>query len=274
MGFTTVSAIVAEVCTVIWNRMQPLYLPDPTKETWEASVAGFYEKWQFPNCLGSIDGKHITIKCPNKTGSNYFCYLQKFSFVLLAVVDHDYKFICIDVGGYGKNSDGGLFEKSVMGQRLITRTFDLPEDRPLPNQDDPTPCVLIGDEAFPLKEFLMRPFQHRQSRLDERKENFNKRLCRARRVVENAFGIISHKWRILFRPIEVKIETAISIVKAICILHNFSRSKNNNDQMVLHLIDENGQQPVAAFQNFRNDARRPTNSAFRIRENFVTFFNT
>lgn len=175
MGFRTNSSIVLEVCTAIWNRMQPLYMPEPNTETWEKSVAGFNEKWQFPNCIGSIDGKHITIKCPDKTGSNYFCYLQKFSFVLLAVVDHEYKFICIDVGGYGKNSDGGLFEESTMGQRLRERTFHVPEDRSLPNQNEYTP-VLIGDEAFQLKEFLMRPFPHRLARSDERKELFNKRL--------------------------------------------------------------------------------------------------
>lgn len=189
MGFRTVSAIVLDVCSAIWNRMQPIYMPEPSRETWEKTIAGFQNKWQFPNCIGSIGGKHITIKCPNKTGSNYFCYKQKFSFVLLAVVDHDYKFICIDVGGYGKNSDGGLFEESAMGQRFRTRTFHVPEDRPLPGQANLTPCVLIGDEGFPLTEFLIRPFPHRQSRSEERKEIFNKRLCRARRVVENAFGI-------------------------------------------------------------------------------------
>jgi hypothetical protein len=102
MGFSTVSSIVAEVCDVIWQRLQPTYMPQPTAEIWEKAISGFQEKWHFPNCIGSIDGKHVTIKCPNKTGSNHFCYLHKFSIVLLAIVDPDYKFSCIDVGAYGK----------------------------------------------------------------------------------------------------------------------------------------------------------------------------
>lgn len=106
-------------------------------------------------------------------------------------MDHDYKFICIDVGRYGKNSDYGLFEASAMGQRLANKTLNVPKDRFLSNQVESTSCVLIGDEAFPLREYLMRPFPHRRSRSDVRKEKYNKRLCRARRVVENAFGILS-----------------------------------------------------------------------------------
>jgi hypothetical protein len=81
MGFSTVSSIVAEVCDVIWQRLQPTYMPQPTAEIWEEAISGFQEKWHFPNCIGSIDGKHVTIKCPNKTGSNHFCYLHKFSIV-------------------------------------------------------------------------------------------------------------------------------------------------------------------------------------------------
>lgn len=230
VGFTTVSKIVEEVCDAIWNRLQPIYLPEPTTHIWEQSIAGFQEKWQFPNCLGSIDGKHVTIKCPKNTGSNYFGYLKKFSIVLLAIADAEYKFICIDVGGYGKNSDGGIFEASNMGQNFMNRTMNVPIDRPLPEQDEPTPCVLIGDEAFSLKSYLMRPFPYTQSKLDPRKDNYNKRLCRARRVVENSFGILVHKWRVFLRPLAMKVQTAIKIVKACCVLHNFLRIKKCDDR--------------------------------------------
>jgi len=81
-------------------------MPEPSTETWIESAQGYYKMWQFPNCIGSIDGKHVTIKCPRKSGSNYFCYLKKFSIVLLSIVGPDYKFLCVDIGGYGKSSDG------------------------------------------------------------------------------------------------------------------------------------------------------------------------
>lgn len=144
----------------------------------------------------------------------------------MAIVDPQYKFICIDVGGYGKNSDGGIFEASAMGKRFASGTLNVPPDRPLPGGGDHVPCVLIGDEAFTLSPYLMRPFPYRQARHDNNKEKFNYHLCRARRVVENAFGIMAHKWRLFLRPLEVKDETTTKLVKAACLLHNFLRVKS------------------------------------------------
>ncbi|CAH2011114.1 unnamed protein product [Acanthoscelides obtectus] len=111
----------------------------------------------------------------------------------MAIVDPYYKFICVDIGGFGKNSDGGIFEASTMGQRFEAGLMHIPEDKPLPGQREPCPHVLIGDEGFALKPYLMRPLPYRQSKADARKEKYNTGLCRVRRVVENAFGILSQK---------------------------------------------------------------------------------
>lgn len=85
----------------------------------------------------------------------------------------------------------------------------------------PLPYVLVGDEAFALTSHLLRPFGG--NHLSVEKKIFNYRLSRARRYVECAFGILSNKWRIFHRPLNVSQEFAISIVKAACILHNFVR---------------------------------------------------
>ncbi|KAJ8971109.1 hypothetical protein NQ314_000891 [Rhamnusium bicolor] len=131
--------------------------------------------------------------------------------------------------------------------------------------------VLIGDEAFALRTYLMSPYPYRQSRSDICKEKYNTRLCRARRVVENAFGILAQRWRIFYRPIEVSVETTIIIVKTTCILHNYLISKKCDEQYFEFLAPPEA--TLEAFRNIENGPRRDPNLAFQICEKFVTCFN-
>ncbi|CAH1967708.1 unnamed protein product [Acanthoscelides obtectus] len=145
----------------------------PTENIWKKCAEEFENRWGFPNCIGSVDGKHVTIKRPNNSGSNYWCYLHKYSIVLMAIVGPDYKFICVDIGGFGKNSDGGIFETSNMGKRFEQNLTSVPAPRFLPGQNEICSYVLIGDEAFALKPYLMRPFPYKQTLTDVRKEKYN-----------------------------------------------------------------------------------------------------
>lgn len=80
-------------------------MPIPGETDWKRHATNFFNKWNFPNCIGAIDGKHIRIQCP--PNSMYFNYKGFFSVVSLAIVDADYKYIAVDVGSYGRESDGG-----------------------------------------------------------------------------------------------------------------------------------------------------------------------
>lgn len=90
------------MCNAIWKALQPNVLPPMTEEKWSNIAEGFFEKWQFPNCIGAVDGKHVKIKAPFRSGSNYFCYKKHFSLVLMAACDGDYRFVWVDIGQYGK----------------------------------------------------------------------------------------------------------------------------------------------------------------------------
>ncbi|KAL7404614.1 hypothetical protein ABVT39_017159 [Epinephelus coioides] len=68
VGVSTVCRIVAEVTRAIWHSLVEEYMPVPSTEDWRAISANFYDRWNFPNCLGSINRKHVVIQAPKNTG--------------------------------------------------------------------------------------------------------------------------------------------------------------------------------------------------------------
>ena len=93
----------------------------------------------------------------------------------------------VDVGQYGSNNDSVLLN-SEMGQRFEEDSLDIPPPEKVQGcQVEKLPYYLVGDEIFPLKTWLMRPFPGERS---EDQRIYNYRLSRARRVIENTFGIL------------------------------------------------------------------------------------
>lgn len=74
-----------------------------------AEIATGFQRWNSPHAIGCLDGKHILILCPKQSEAMFFNYKNFFLIMLQAVVDHHCKFVFVDVGAYGKQSDGGTF---------------------------------------------------------------------------------------------------------------------------------------------------------------------
>ena len=139
--------------------------------------------------------------------------------MLQGIAGPDLRFLFVDVGAYGKKSDGGIFGRSKIKAFLDSNAFDLPVTAITTSdfQRD-LPFFLLGDAAYPLRKDLITPYI---SGMSYEKRIFNYRHSRCRRCIESAFGILAGKWRVLRTPMEVKIDTATEITLATIVLHNF-----------------------------------------------------
>lgn len=225
LGKSTIREIVHETCLSVWSRLKPIEMPEPTLEKWIEIAETFFQKTDFPNCVGAVDGKHIRCTNPKNSGSKFFNYKSFFSIVLLAVVDANLSCIAIDVGAYRREGDSSIFKKSPLGRKVYNGTLNLPPPKCLPGTTtDPQPFVFIGDSAFQIHTNLLRPFPERG--LTPRRRVFNYRLSRCRRSVECAFGILCNKWRVFHTPILVEPNFVDLITKTCCALHNFVRKRD------------------------------------------------
>ena len=163
------------------------------------------------------------IQAPPNCGSEFFNYKGSNSVVLMAIVDHDYCFRYVNIGANGRNSDGGIFRNSALRKDL--------ENNLLPKGG-----FVVGDDAFALKTYLLKPYSG--TNLTRKQKVFNYRLSRARRIVENGFGILASRFRIFQKPIPTDVHTTDKIIRASCALHNWLRLTSSNHYLPRGCVDE------------------------------------
>lgn len=261
--------------SAIRDELLSVLVPTPSEADLNERAKEFWEEWNFPNCIGAIDGKHVRIVCPAKSGSLFYNYKEYFSIVLLAIVDAKYKFLAVDIGSYGKEGDSGIFAKSVMGKKIYDGTFGFPPDNELPKSDKCLPYVIVGDEAFRLHKNIMKPYNRGQAKEDMQKAVFNYRLSRARRVSENAFAHLCNVFRIFFSPIAVEASTVDLIITVAVCLHNLirdgyeHRSTQHFEETVIH-----SEGPVRNLIPFARRGGYGNAEGFSVRDSFKEYFNS
>ena len=186
----------------------------------------------------------------------------------MAIVDANYKFIYVDIGANGRVSDGGVFDACTFSRLLSNENnlLNVPQPRILPGIDKPIPYYLVADEAFPLTENIMKPYPQRG--LSKEKRIFNYRLSRARRIVENVFGILSARFQILQGSIKLSPEKTELIVMTICLLHNFLSKDIINFNNTRDYIPEN-----MNSLSLSRRVNRYRESARIIRDHICTYVN-
>lgn len=101
VGTSTLYEIIGTTCKILQDILKPLYVPLPNEEGWLQIAKDFYNSWDFPNCLGALDGKHIEIDRPAHGGSLFFNYTKFNSVNLMALSDSHSRFTWFSVGDFG-----------------------------------------------------------------------------------------------------------------------------------------------------------------------------
>jgi hypothetical protein len=139
------------------------------------------------------------------SGSTYFNYKQFFSIILFAGVNAHYQFLYVHVGCQGRTSDGEVFKHTAFGKAILDQALHLPEPEPFPGREMRIPNVFLADDAFALTENICKPYST-DLNVGSPKRVCNYRISRARRVVENAFGLLTSVFRILLKTIDLNLE--------------------------------------------------------------------
>ena len=242
----TIEKFVPEVCDTITRAYRDQVMRCPTlPEDWLLIESVFRWRWNYPHAVGALDGRHIPIRCLQGRGS-LFRNSKGFHFiVLLALVDGDYKLKWVDVGAAGSTSDAQIFKHTDLRHKIEDSSIGFPDSESLGIGGPRVNFFLLGDDAFPLKLWLMRPYSSHGMDLKERV--FNYRNSRGRTVVENAFGILTSRFRIFQSPLQQEPPVVNRVVMACLVLHSLLRIRYPTTQHE-HFVGE-GQRTIVLDRN-------------------------
>ena len=190
-----------QVCSAILKVLLRNYISVPTGSALTTVLNGFARKG-FPHCAGAIDGTHIPIEAPQDSSADYHYWKGWHSVILQGLVDHVGCFTDINVGWPGRVHDARVFQNSELFSRGESGTL-FPENRMLINGIN-VPVVIIGDPAYPLRPWLMKPYVN-TGNLSLDKQVFNNHLSKARVLVEHAYGRLKGRWRCLRSKLAVQV---------------------------------------------------------------------
>lgn len=180
-------------------------------------MASFERIKGIPCVLGAIDGTHIKIKAPRQNKEVYFNRKKYYSLAVQAVVNADKKIVDVYCGEPGSLHDSRIFRRSPLYAEAVQRESSL-----FPNNS-----FIIGDSAYPQKNWLVPPFRD-NGHLTNQQIRFNAIHSSTRMVVENAFGILKCIFRRLLHFTEItNLDLIVRIIVSCCVLHNICIEKGD-----------------------------------------------
>lgn len=185
---------------------------------------------------------------------------------------------------HGRISDGGVLQNIEFYKKLQNNNLKIPPAESAEHSSRILPYVFMADNAFPLRCDMIKPFRQIDLNSHERKI-YNYHVSRARRIVENTFGILASRFRIFHTQINLEPHRIESVVMACCVLHNFLMSSSSrNFYAPSECYDQEdrengtitpGLNTMESNMNhlYRRNYRNITNAAKMVRQDFINYFN-
>lgn len=136
----------------------------PNEDEWKKVACDYDKIWNFPRCVGAMDGKHVVIESPILSGTEFYNYKGTFSLVLFAVVDASYNVIYVSIGCQGRISDGGVFKSTSFQKLRENCSLNIPDKSVPPGRNKLSPYVFVADDAFPLSPSILKSYSGHQDK--------------------------------------------------------------------------------------------------------------
>uniref|UniRef100_A0A3Q3A0V1 DDE Tnp4 domain-containing protein n=1 Tax=Kryptolebias marmoratus TaxID=37003 RepID=A0A3Q3A0V1_KRYMA len=241
VSITTVCRCVQKFCVAAETVLVPEQIRFPDEDHFREIAMYIENRWGLPQCVGAIDGCHIPIIAPQHYHTDYFNRKGWHSIILQAVVDGKGIFWNLFAGLSGNSHDARVFRLSALPELASRGNLFPPHIRN--NGKVATGYYILGDSAYPLLDWLLKPFPN-TGRLTSEQQFFNKKICGARVVVKNAFGRLKGRWHCLLKRNDCDVELVKSMVLTCCALHNLFENHGESFETSLDLPDAE----VAALQ--------------------------
>ncbi|XP_051996795.1 uncharacterized protein zgc:113227 isoform X1 [Xyrauchen texanus] len=242
VGVSTVFNCVQDFCNGIIKVLLPVHIKFPDSRKLVEMADCFEDRWKVPQCVGVIDGSHIPIIAPEENPRDYFNKKGWHSIVIQAVVDGEGLFWDLCVGNPGSIHDAGILKHSQLWNML--KDGQLMSQNKVNISGHNVGHYLIGDSAYPLQNWLMKPFS---GTLTPQQCRYNFRLRPARSVVDKSFGRLKARWSCLLKRNDCKLELIKKMVMTCCVLHNICEENGDDFSEDLPAMYVNMQPPIQAL---------------------------